>query len=380
MLPGIHLTLLMGPTLPVPAPPPLTEALESVQVTHKDEGRSGFQLVFRLGRSGPADLLDYPLAMLPQLRPFSRVVLVVTFNLGPRVLMDGVISNRQFTPGDAPGGARLTVTGEDLSMLMDLEKKRVEHPAMDETLIALRLIGAYVRYGIVPLVIPPPTPDLPLPTERIPVQQDTDLAHLKKMAGRHGYQFHLTPGPAPLSSVAYWGPPKRSGIPQRALSVNMGSQSNARGLSFQYNALAPTVVSDSVQDSLTGTRLPVRTFFSTRPPLSAQPALPFNLPNVKTTLLEGQSGLSYPQALARAQGVTDKSMDQVVSVSGELDAVRYGGILEPRGLVGLRGAGFTEDGLYYVKSVTHTIGDGRYQQKFNLTRDGVGSLTPMVVP
>ena len=65
---------------------------------------------------------------------------------------------------------------------------------------------------------------------------------------------------------------------------------------------------------------------------------------------------------------------------GQLDAARYEVILQPRGLVGLRGAGYSYDGLYYVQSVTHNIRKGAYTQNFTLTREGLGSITPVVPP
>jgi hypothetical protein len=86
------------------------------------------------------------------------------------------------------------------------------------------------------------------------------------------------------------------------------------------------------------------------------------------------------QALTRAQSLTDSSTDNVVTASGTLDAIRYGNLLKPRGLVGLRGAGLTYDGLYYVKSVTHSITKGEYKQRFTLTRDGTISNVPAVLP
>ena len=58
MLLGIHLTLLIGPTVPVPAPATVTEALVGVEVTHNDEGVSGFSLTFQAGRSGRVDTDD----------------------------------------------------------------------------------------------------------------------------------------------------------------------------------------------------------------------------------------------------------------------------------------------------------------------------------
>ena len=42
--------------------------------------------------------------------------------------------------------------------------------------------------------------------------------------------------------------------------------------------------------------------------------------------------------MARAQARMDRSVDAVVA-EGELDGARYGGVLRPRGLVGMRGAG-----------------------------------------
>jgi hypothetical protein len=382
MLLGVNLSLLIGPTIPIPATPDIAEAIKSVSITNNDEGRSGFQIVLEVGRSGPTDLLDYALLLNPLLRPFNRVIMMALFNAVPRVLMDGVITNQQFSPGAQPGTATLTLTGEDVSVMMDLEKKRADHPAQSEVIIALKLIASYAQYGLIPMVIPPTTIDQPIPTERTPGQQGTDLEHLKNMAQRYGYVFYIEPGPAPGMNVAYWGPPIRTGIPQRALSVNVGPETNVESISFSYNALAPTIVKDEIQDRLTNQKMPVITFIGTRmPPLAAMPALPFNLPNVRTSFLDNAgNGLNFMQAFARAQGVTDKSLDNVVTAQGELDALRYGDLLKPRALVGLRGAGFTYDGMYYVKSVSHAISKGQYKQRFTLTREGTGALTPVVIP
>jgi hypothetical protein len=60
--------------------------------------------------------------------------------------------------------------------------------------------------------------------------------------------------------------------------------------------------------------------------------------------------------------------------------MRYGQILRARMYVGVRGAGPSYDGLYYVDSVTHNLKRGEYKQSFTLTRDGTLSLTPVVIP
>jgi hypothetical protein len=348
-----------------------------VEVTHSDAERSGFQITFKVGRSR-TDLLDYALLSSPLLQPGNRVVLLVTFNAMPQVLMDGIIMDQQFSPSNEPGASTLTVTGEDVSVMLDLEEKSVEHPAQPEAVIALKILGSYAQYGLIPTIIPPPAIDVPLPTERTPVQQGTDLGYLQEMASRFGYVFYITPGPAPLTNTAYWGPPERLGIPQKALSINLGPNSNADIPNFRYDALATTFVTGQVQDRQTNVVLPVQTFASTRPPLVSKPA--WATQSFVRTRQFRQSGLNTMQAFTQIQAETDASTDNVITVSGELDATRYAALLKPRGLVGLRGAGFSFDGFYYVKSVTHTIRQGDYTQSFTLTREGLGALSPVVAP
>ena len=107
---GTHMTLLMGPSVPVPAPPTVLEAFARARVTHDDEARSGFEIVFKVGRTS-ADLLDYALMVDPLLQPMNRIILVVTLNLMPRVLMDGIVTNRQ-SPGSASGVIFVTLEDE----------------------------------------------------------------------------------------------------------------------------------------------------------------------------------------------------------------------------------------------------------------------------
>jgi hypothetical protein len=85
------------------------------------------------------------------------------------------------------------------------------------------------------------------------------------------------------------------------------------------------------------------------------------------------------QVLAQQLALVAQSA-QAITVSGTLDVVRYGRVLQPRELVGVRGAGVTYDGLYYVSSVTHNLQRGEYTQDFTLAREGLISLTPTVTP
>ena len=370
---GIHLGVLIGKTVPIPPSISVTEALEKVEVTHKAKGVSGFQLVFHVGRGGPADLLDH--SVLQKVKKGMRVILTVAFNAIPRVLSDGIITHIQIIPGNRPGETRLCATGEDVTYAMTLEEKEVEHPAQPESVIVAKIILKYAKYGLIPKILPAPLIDPPIPTERTPVQRSTDLAYINQLSKRFGYEFHVTAGPIPGVNQAYWGPPIRIGKPQPALSVNMGPATNVKDIKFLDDSGKAVKITGSVQDRFTNKALPVQSLASTRLPLSiSRPTLL----DTRTVLPPPFSGLSAPQALTRALGMMDASFDDVVCVEGELDTLRYNGILKPRALIGVRGGGFRFNGFYYVKQVTHCIERGNYQQSFKLSREGLGSFLPIL--
>lgn len=84
------------------------------------------------------------------------------------------------------------------------------------------------------------------------------------------------------------------------------------------------------------------------------------------------------EAMALAQGMTDASLQEAAKAEGTLNTLRYGDLLLPRKLVGLRGAGREYDGVWYVKKVTHKIQRGEYKQSFTLTREGTGPKSSKV--
>jgi hypothetical protein len=377
---GLHIQLMLGPTVPVPAPASLLEMIESIQVQRAEDGRSGLQMVFTAARSPGVGTADFDLLLLPQLLPYSRLVLSVLVGAIPTVIFDGVLTHRQMQPSAEPGGSRLTISAEDVSTMMDLEEKIVEHPAQPDNVIATVIVASYAQYGLIPMVLPPVSLDPPLPIERTPVQNATDLRYLRTLAERHGYVFYVKPGPAPLANIAYWGPPERIGLPQRALAYNVGADSNVDNISFQHDPTTPTLVSGRILDRQLNQEVPIETFASVRPPLALMNPLVTQLPNVRRETLRDAGGTNTVQAMGRAQGRTDRSMDRVVVANGTLDVASYGGVLQPQALVGLRGVGATYGGVYYVRQVTHDLRIGSYKQSFVLQREGAGTTVPAVIP
>ena len=370
----IYLTLLMGPLLPVPVPVQVTDALLSAQVTVTAGQRSGFQLGFDLAKT---DLINTVLLPAGFFDPQIRVVIIVTVSGVPTVLMDGVIIRQEVAVSNAAGQSTLTITGEDLTVLMDLEEKPgIPFPSLPAAARVAAIIATYAQYGIFPLVIPELFPDVTLPTQRIDFQKGTDLGYINQLAKANGYVFYLDPGPVPLTSRAYWGPEIRFGIPQPALTVNSDAFSNVEQLTFSYDGTAREQPTVRIQIPATklSIEIPVPEISVLRPPLAVRPALA-----LKKTVLPDTAKQDPAQVAAEALAVAAQSADAITG-SGQLDVLRYGQVLRPRELVGVRGAGLAYDGLFYVKSVTHNLKRGAYTQNFTLAREGLISLTPLVVP
>jgi hypothetical protein len=350
----------------------VVDALARVQVNASIGQRNGFQLTFTLGKESALSRNQIPSGFF---EPFTRVVLAVTLKGTPHVIMDGVITRHEVAPGDTPGQSTLTVTGEDLSVLMDrIDLTGLPYPAMPPEARVALMLAKYLAFGVVPLIIPSVLLAVPNPLDRNPTQQGTDYAYLTALANQVGYIFHIEPGPKPGMSVAYWGPEMKVGKVQPALSVNMDAHTNVESLSVSFDGIGKKVLLMLIQnqESRLPIPIPIPDISILNPPLGSKVPIPTGLRQLRDT-----SQLRPWQAAAIALARASQQAD-VVSASGELDVQRYGHILKPGRLVGVRGAGEDQDGHYYVKSVTHDIAPGRYRQSFSLTRNARGSLTSKV--
>jgi hypothetical protein len=375
MFDGIQLNLLIGPGMPMPAPTDVIEALDSIQVTSSTQ-TSGFQLSFKVGKT--SSLLN---VMLPAgyFDPIvTRVIVIVTVNGLPNVLMDGVVTRQELSASNEVGKSTLTITGEDLSRLMDLvEMPFMRFPAMPIIARVYLILAKYAVVGIAPIAIPPIIPDFSNPLEELPSQRGTDLSYIRELAQKVGYVFYVEPGPAPGSSIAYFGPDYRLPVPQAALTVNSDAASNVEALSFSLDGTVKKIVVITIMDPVTKKipiPLPLPNLSILRPPMGVR--LP---PPSKVEFAEGMAALGPADALNTALGILMSANDSITG-SGTIDVLRYGTMLRSKMMVGVRGAGLAYDGMYYVNSVTHNIKRGEYKQSFNISRDGLISNLPAVLP
>jgi len=349
--------------------------LTSVEVvTTAGTTSSGFELNFTISNRSPLETL-FLLAGGVSI-PLVRVVIVVTINGTPEVLIDGVMTHHEMQPGSNGGPSTLVIKGKDLTAVMNyIDFSGFPFPAMPAEARVLLILAKYAVFGVVPMVIPSVLVDIPLPTERIPSQRGKDLPYIRKLAGNVGYVFYLDPGPVPGISVAYWGPEIKVGIPQHALNVNMDAHTNVESLRFGFDTEKAKIPVVLIQNQLTKTPIPIPIppITPLNPPLGLIPPIPKGFKPIRSG-----AKLSPVQAAAIGLAKAAKSAD-AVSGSGTLNVLRYGRVLKARKLVGVRGVGAAFDGLYYVKSVTSTIKRGEFKQNFTLTRNGLISTLPKVI-
>jgi hypothetical protein len=370
---AILMSLLIGPAVPLPVPSAVLDALVSVQViTDTSQGQTGFELKFSLDTRSPIHTVF--LIAGGATPPLMRVVIVATVNGLPEVLIDGVMTSHR-TGASTGGVATLTILGKDLLTVMGyLPPLPIPYPAMPAEARVLLILAKYAMFGIVPMVIPSVLLDVPLPTERIPRQQGTDLEYVRALADEVGYVFYLRPGPVPGMSVAYWGPEIKVGVPQPALTLDPEHLANVGPMSFEYDAEAAELPIVWIQEpqSKVPIGIPIPDISPLNPPLAAIPPIPKRFPAIDETA-------KYSPVRALLIGIAKAARHaDVVSATGSLEVGRSGRVLRARELVGVRGAGLAFDGLYYVSRVTHEIKRGAYTQQFTLKRNGLVSTVPVV--
>ncbi|MGW3206862.1 hypothetical protein [Streptomyces sp. NPDC001135] len=388
MLSGITFTLMLGAVRVQPVPAQVAEALTEAQITVSAGQRSGFQLTFALDKDG---VLNRQLLPGRALDPPNRMILVVHIDGVPTVLMDGVITRHDVTPSNDAARSTLTVTGVDVTQMMDLvDMSWLQLPAMPPELCVGFLLAKYALYGVVPRIVPSVLLLTPNPLETIPQQQGTDYEHITRLADDVGHVFYVEPGPQPGQNLAYWGPEIRAGQAQPALSVNMDAATNVESLSFSFDGIArslPLVLGHLPAAHLT-IPVPVPDITPLNPPLGRKIPVPLAIRpiNAGRRAFSGANDrddatakLDIVRTTARAAARAAQGAN-VISASGSLDVLRYGRMLQARRLVGVRGAGPAYDGEYYVKSVTSSLKPGEFTQRFTLSRNAQVSLSETVIP
>jgi hypothetical protein len=377
---GVSVGLYAGHPTPRRLSAGLSRLVEEIEVSEVADGQCGFQVTF--GAERLAGLSDYQTLLSGALAVNGRMAIVIFDATTPIVLIDGLITDQWLDPANGSEPARFVLTGADLSAAMDADARQELHRGRSDGEIVAGLVRRYSAYGLKPdvpsLKRPPLGMSRPPPTGRARAQRGTDLDYIYALAERYGYVFTVRPKagvPGSFESTAYWGPPRRSGLQRPALSVATGVYGAVEDMSFAYDSRAAVRVKGDMQEMDGDRQISLAARLPTLLPLALRSAF---TGKTRTALLDRIDGLTYAEAMARAQGVVNSSAARTVTARGVVDSLTYGHVLRAGDTVNVRGAGQSFDGAYAVEHVTHLMKPGDYRQRVVLGRDGVKPRSPVV--
>jgi hypothetical protein len=350
----------IGTVVPIPMDDEAAGALERVEIVRAIGERGSFRLQFRLE---PGSSL--PDRFLSESGDLVRVVI----STGDEVAMDGVLVEHCLSIGEEKGRATLVLAGEDLTLLMDLIDVRgrqfaaVPAPARVQIILA-----AYASVGVVPSVVPPRILDVPAPTD-IAHQNGSDYAYVRSLAEQVGYRFTLDPGPAPGSSIAYWGPEPRDGDRRPSLVIDVSDAKTATGLELRFDAAQRVAPEAIILHPTTKTAIPIPAPAITALTLPLGRTVP---PAHRRQRLRSTAKLTATTAASQLLAVGARSAE---AMSGRAvpELVKGQKGLRPGQIVEVRGAGNAFSGLFLVRRVRHVVTGTHHHQDFEIVRAGIGA-------
>lgn len=351
----------------VPVPPPVIEAVQEVVVETALDMAGAFSIRFGAGVN---QLGDYGLLAIDPFKPFIPIGIRIGTGMVPVPLavINGFATGQRASWAEG-GKSTHTVSGIDVTGIMNLEEKVRPWPNLPDSAIAMAIFGTYT---VIPQVTPtPPRLVEPLGTT---VQRGTDIRFLRRMARRNGFDCYVLPEAVTGLDTGYFGPPGLVGVPQAVLNVNMGSATNVREITARYDMARPTVAMAIGLDTVTKAPQPAVVPASLQPPMGIEPTGLRAVAGAGTagalpTVRPADTGdMMTAEAQPHLQGLVDRSNFAVV-VEGTTGA--DAGVLRPGGIVALRGVGRLFNGLYQVTKVRITLSEGRFEQHLTARRNAV---------
>ena len=281
------------------------------------------------------------------LDPPTRVFLVLHLDGRPTVLSDGVVTRHDVAGSNDAGASTLTLTGVDVSQMMDLiDLSGLPMPMPAEARV-LTLLAPFAAYGVRPAGDP----------ERAGVRAEPGAAHpggtaaptfayVSQLADEVGYTFYVEPGPDPGDEPRLLGAGD-AGRPAPAGADGERRRRRQRGVAvvlLRRDVRRPSTCSPRSRSRYRSrSRCRCRTSarstrrwaassrFRCRTGGSASGVQPQRTD-------DATARMDVVQTLARGLARAAQSA-HVISGSGSLDVARSAGLLQCRRLVGVRGAG-----------------------------------------
>jgi phage protein D len=291
--------------------------------------------------------------------PWRRLRIEARFGSHSEEVMRGFVRELHVECPEDMGSARVTVTGQDESLLLDREHMRrtwsTEDAPMADGQIAQQIasdhgLSAQVDTGL---------------TNASLAADATLIRFLQDRAEANGFELLVRAG------TLYFQAPQLSGTPQPTIRVYAGDATNCLHFSTSHDGHKPDQVrviraaeQGTAQDDLTVSPdlavLGKTAADSTRAGLGA---FVWTMPR--------PNGATLAEAQARARAKANENAWKI-SAEGELDGALYGHVLLTHQTVTVDGVGETYGGVYYVDEVRHVFSADGYRQSFKLLRNALG--------
>jgi hypothetical protein len=354
---GVSYTLLIGM---VPAPEPLLDAVEEIEIDCSLDQASVFRIRFGITKT---EIGDWSILDLDPFRPLLPVSIRIQEGVGPpEAVVNGYVTEHRVTYADEPGAATLDVSCMDATLLMNMTETVMSWPDMPDSVIASAIFG---EHGIVPQV-DPTSPVLTEP-DGTTIQRGTDIRFLKRLAARNGFDCYVQPEPVSGIDFGYFRTRRLVGVPQAVLSVSFGEDTNVQDFTIRYEAAKPTTALAVGLDVATKTPQPALAPAALELPLGIEGALLRELP--PGVVRPADTALPRTAELQNAiQALVNRS---AWAVTAEGTVGSDVSVLRPGGIVNIRGLGRLYNGSYYVTRVRHKIAAGDYTQRFEARRNAL---------
>ena len=313
------------------------------------------QLAITARNDGSWTYVDDPLFQV-----WRRFTVEAGYVGAPETLIEGYITHVELMIG-ADGEPYLELSGMDMSAAMDLADKQLAWPNKKDHEIAQELFSSYgLSYEVEDTVA---TPGQAVAT---PLQTETDIRFLRRLAARNGFECHVR------GNTGYFRSPNLQEPPQKTLAIDFGRETNLAEIRIRVDGTPGTVAEmrrvDPVAKQVERERLQA----SPRRTLGRRP-----LAELRSGLPQGQRLLRRELAASPAEmrgrlRQAYEGASRFVTAEGEIDGRVYRAVLRARRLVTIKGIGETYSGFYYVTRVRHSFTIHGYTQRFEAYRNGLG--------
>ena len=291
--------------------------------------------------------------------PWRRLRIDAWFGGRSEEVMRGFVRDVRLDCPPDMGEARVTVEGQDESLLLDRVHARrtwsTEDAPMDDGQIAQQIAADHELQAMT-------EPGLTLANLACDA---TPIRFLLDRAEANGFELLVRDG------TLHFRAPQLGGTPQPAIRVYAGDATNCLRFALGHDGHRPdrvrvTRAAEAGSDPDSETVAPDLPLLGTTAADSEGAGLPsfvWDLPR--------PAGATAAEAKARAQAKANDNAWKL-SAEGELDGALYGHVLRTHETVPVDGIGDTYGGLWYVDAVRHHFSAAGYRQSFRLLRNATG--------